>query len=231
MHHLAFIEPVDYLVIGHLSQDLTEQGVQLGGTVSYAAKTAMALGLRVGIVTSMNPDTDISALDGAKISYTPSEYTSTFKNIYTPTGRIQYNYHTASRLDIHQVPEAWRNAQVVHLAPLMQEVEPGLARVFSNSLVGVTPQGYLREKDSQDRVHRCEWPEYRFVLENADAAVLSVEDVEGDESRIEEMASAARILVATEGAAGCRLFWNGDVRRFTPPLEKEIDPEIGRAHV
>ena len=33
-----------------------------------------------------------------------------------------------------------------------------------------------------------------------------------------------RILVITEGASGSRVFWNGDIRRFQPPLVSEIDP-------
>jgi sugar/nucleoside kinase (ribokinase family) len=224
MQNLATLEPVDYLVIGHLTQDLTERGPQLGGTAAYSSLTAKALGLRVGIVTSMSPETDISLLDGIQVSYLPSEYSSTFKNIYTPDGRIQYLYHTAERLNIHLVPETWRNAPIVHLGPVIQEVEPGLAHAFPNALIGVTPQGYLREADAEGRIHRTEWPEYRYVLEQAAAAVLSIEDVQGDESRIDEMASAARVLVATEGAAGCRLFWNGDLRRFRPPVEVEVDP-------
>ena len=52
---------------------------------------------------------------------------------------------------------------------------------------------------------------------------MSVEDVLNDERRIEEMASAARILVVTEGAAGARVYWNGDVRRFRPPKVEEVD--------
>ncbi len=52
MFELVSLEPVDYLVVGHVAADVTPTGVQLGGTVSYSALTARALGLRVGIVTS-----------------------------------------------------------------------------------------------------------------------------------------------------------------------------------
>jgi sugar/nucleoside kinase (ribokinase family) len=37
------------------------------------------------------------------------------------------------------------------------------------------------------------------------------------------MAQRAPLLVVTEGAAGCRLFWRGDVRRFRPPQVTEVD--------
>ena len=45
-------QPLDYLVIGHVTQDLVNGGVMLGGTASYSTMTAHALGLRTGLVTS-----------------------------------------------------------------------------------------------------------------------------------------------------------------------------------
>jgi sugar/nucleoside kinase (ribokinase family) len=59
---------------------------------------------------------------------------------------------------------------------------------------------------------------------NSSAAVLSIEDVRGNEKLIEDMTSFIRVLVVTEGAAGARVYWNGDLRRFRPPQEIEIDP-------
>jgi sugar/nucleoside kinase (ribokinase family) len=71
---------------------------------------------------------------------------------------------------------------------------------------------------NEGRVLPSEWPEGTFVLSNVGAAVVSVEDVDYDEARIEEMASASRVLAVTEQSEGVRLFWSGDVRRFRPPL-------------
>jgi sugar/nucleoside kinase (ribokinase family) len=47
--------------------------------------------------------------------------------------------------------------------------------------------------------------------------------VGGDEDRIEAMASATRVLAVTEGPAGARLYWNGDLRRFRAPDREEVD--------
>jgi hypothetical protein len=46
----------DYLLIGHIAHDVTPEGPRLGGTVSYGAFTAVAMGMRVGILTSTRPD-------------------------------------------------------------------------------------------------------------------------------------------------------------------------------
>ncbi|HEX7556964.1 MAG TPA: PfkB family carbohydrate kinase, partial [Leptolinea sp.] len=120
-------------------------------------------------------------------------------------------------------PEIWRSTPLVHIAPVAREVDPTLARFFSDSLVCLTPQGYMRSWDKTGRVSFSEWPEASFVLENTAAAVLSLEDINGDENRIEEMLRSIRILAVTEGAAGVRIYWNGDVRRFSPPKVTEID--------
>lgn len=61
------------------------------------------------------------------------------------------------------------------------------------------------------------------MLERAGATVISIEDVGGDENRIEEMAASSRVLAVTEAQHGSRLYWNGDVRRFKAPEVAEVD--------
>jgi hypothetical protein len=224
MRSLLPLEPVDYLVIGHVAKDISPVGFRIGGTVSFAALTAKTLGLRVGIVTSAAPELPLPELTGIPTILIDSDQSTTFENINLPTGRIQYLHSQATPLNFTHVPETWRKTPIVHLGPIAQEVDPNLARAFPDSLVGLTPQGWLRSWDSSGKVRPTEWPEASYVLEHASAAVISIEDVQGDESRIEEMLSSIRILAVTEGPAGCRLYWNGDLRRFQAPKMKEIDP-------
>ena len=221
---LLRLEPVDYLVVGHVAQDVTPNGLQTGGTAAYASLTAKALGLRVGIVTACTPGLDLSDLEGIQVYTVDSDQNSTFENVNTSNGRVQTLHHQATPLNISHIPETWRRAPIVHLGPIAQEVDPNLVKAFPDSLVGLTPQGWLRGWDRKGRVHPVEWPEANYVLEKASAAVISVEDVQGDENRIEEMLSSIRVLAVTEAAHGCRLYWNGDLRRFRPPTVVEVDP-------
>ena len=78
MLELVPLQPVDYLAVGHVADDITPTGIQLGGTVSYAALTARALGLRVGVVTSSGEGALLQALDGIHIVNVPSEHSTTF---------------------------------------------------------------------------------------------------------------------------------------------------------
>jgi pfkB family carbohydrate kinase len=223
MFNLTPLEPVNYLIIGHITRDMTESGPRIGGTAAYAGLTARALGFRVGIVTSWGTEVAPGDLNNIPIINYPTENSTTFENISTQDGRVQVVHTVAPHLDYHIIPEPWRQAPIVHLGPVAQEVEPGLIKRFPTSLVGVTPQGWLRSWDHDGHVRASEWPEASFILHQASAAIISAEDVLNDESRIEEMASAARILVVTEGASGAKVFWNADVRRFRPPLVEEVD--------
>jgi sugar/nucleoside kinase (ribokinase family) len=221
MLQITPLEPIDYLMVGHITVDQTPEGLRIGGTAAYSALTARALGLRVGIVTSWGAELSLGPLIDIPVVSFPTEQSTTFENVYTPEGRIQYLRHVAPKLDFFQIPEPWRNASIVHLGPVAQEVEPTLARNFTSSFVGVTPQGWMRSWNHQGRVHPSEWPEASFVLQRAGAAVISVEDVGGEEERIYEMAASCHVLAVTESEQGMRLFWNGDVRRFRP---SQVDP-------
>jgi len=223
MNELTTLSPVDYLMVGHLTVDITSDGSSIGGTAAYSALTARELGLRVGIVTTWGEELPLGPLEGIPVVNFPAQKSTSFENQYTPSGRIQVIRSTAPRIDYYHIPEAWRNPSIVHLGPVAREVEPGLVRNFPSALVAVTPQGWLREWDHDGRVHVGEWPEASFVLQRSDAAVISFEDVHSDERRIEEMAADCPVLAVTEGDDGTRLFWNGDVRRFRPPAVHEID--------
>jgi len=223
MSNLAVLEPINYLVIGHVAHDLTPDGPRLGGTVAYSALTARALGLRVGIVTASGPETSLDVLRDIPIIGIDSPRSTIFENIYTEHGRIQYLRAQATRIDLSHVPELWRQTSIIHLGPIANEVDAILPDGFSPALLGLTPQGWMRQWDSKERVSRKEWNDADSALAHADAVVISREDVAGDDELIEQMSHQTRVLAVTEGAAGAVLYWNGDRRRFRAPDVKEVD--------
>jgi sugar/nucleoside kinase (ribokinase family) len=218
------INPVDYLLIGHITRDRSPEGHRLGGSVSYAGLTARALGARVGIVTSWGEEQEAEIFTGIAVANNLSEHSTTFENRYTPEGRAQILHKLASGLDFYHIPEAWRGAQIVHLAPIAQEVQPNISRHFPNSHIYLTLQGWLRQWDSQGEVSPVEWPEANYVLQQAHAAVLSEEDVQGDQGIIEAFASSAPILVVTRAAAGASVYVEGRVHHLPAPQVDEVDP-------
>lgn len=223
MYNLVPLEPVDYLVIGHVAHDLTPSGPRLGGTAAYSTLTARALGLRVGVVTASGPETSLGALSDVLVISVPSPQSTTFENIYSESGRRQILHHRAVPLSFDSVPEIWRRASIIHLGPVAQEVDAVLPASFSPSLLGLTPQGWMRAWDEFGQVQRADWESAEQTLGQAGAVVVSIEDVGGDEERIEFMAAHSRVLAVTEAAAGARLYWHGDQRRFRAPEMFEID--------
>lgn len=223
MSNLISLEPVDYLLIGHVAHDLTPTGPRLGGTVAYSALTARALGMRVGIVTAAGPETSLEPLKDINVLSLPSSQSTTFENIYTEKGRIQYLRAQAKRIDFNMVPEAWRNTSIIHLGPIANEMDASLPKEFAPGLLGITPQGWMRTWDSGCRVSPAAWANAEPALAQADALIISREDVGGNDEVIEHFAQQTRVLAVTEGPAGAVLYWHGDRRRFRAPDVKEVD--------
>lgn len=211
------MKQVDYLVIGHLSQDVAPEGWLAGGTAAYAGRTAQALGLTVGVVTSVGQDVDLQGVlpDLAWVCV-PALSSTIFENIYTPQGRQQKIHGVATRLEAEAVPAQWRNAPIVHLAPIAQELNPNLIQLFPNSLIGVTPQGWLRAWDETGSVFPTQWADAGNILPHATAVILSVEDLQQPQM-LAEYRRYCSLLVLTEGEQGCTLFWQGESRHFPAP--------------
>jgi sugar/nucleoside kinase (ribokinase family) len=221
-------DSIDYLVIGHVTKDLSVSPPgesSLGGTAAYAALTARVLGRRPAILTSFGSDLALSSLAGIPLHSVPASRSTAFRNQYNGDRREQHLLAQAAALDATDVPRAWRSASIVHLAPVAGEVPPSLAAAFPDSaLVGVTPQGWMRAWDGDGLVSYRPWTTALQAVERADAVIIGVEDVGGDEAELERLAAACRLLVATEGSHGSRVYWNRDVRRFPSPAAKALDP-------
>ncbi len=224
MRDAAADQSVDYLVIGHLAQDLTPQGPTLGGTVAYAGLTALALGRRVGVVTSGGSGLDLAPLKGLRLVTLPSSEVTSFENRCALEGRLQFLRGRALPLGPQAVPARWRTTPIVHIGPIADEVDPALLRIFPRSLVGLTPQGWMRRWDAQGRVSPTGWEPIAGRLSLADAVVVSLEDLGGDASAAEAMAGACRLLVVTDGPRGARVFVDGRGRQFPAPAVREVDP-------
>lgn len=213
----------DYLIIGHVAVDLTPEGQVVGGAVVYAGRAAQSLGWRVAAVTSAAPDYDFRrALGDVDVVNVPAETTTTFTNRYTATGRQQTVHGLARPLTAADVPAAWRRAEVVHLAPIANEVDPAMLTLFSNSLVGLTPQGWLRAWDGDGRVYARDWPAAEAILPLAGAVILSEEDLTGPEM-LAQFRRAAPLLVLTQGAAGCTVFCRDESRQLPAPAVTQVN--------
>ena len=215
---------IDYLVIGHITRDITPDGNLVGGTVSYSGRTAHALGCNTAVLTSCQPGYEgLAALADLRVEVVPSEYTSTFENIYEANGRIQMLYTVAAPITAKQVPATLDNPSVVHLGPLTNEVEPEILYQFPHSIIGMTPQGWLRRWTENGRVYAREWPEAERYLPSADVVILSEEDLL-DDDMLPRYRRLSQLLILTESARGCTVFMGDEVRQISAPRVPLVEP-------
>ena len=215
----------DYLVIGHLTKDNIPNGAILGGTPSYSGLTAHNLGQRTAVVTSFGPDIPpMEALNGLTIKSVPGRASTTFENIYVNGSRRQKWLASAQPLSVADVPEAWLQAPIVHLAPMGQELSPGMCRGFPNSLVCVTIQGWLRGRNPENSVIFQPHPHLNDSLGCIDILVMSLADVGGDQAAADNLLTSVKIGVETLGPLGCRVYHRGEVIHVSVKPEEEVDP-------
>ncbi len=216
---------IDFLVVGHLVQDVVPNGYVVGGTATYSSITARNLGRKPGIVTRLAPDFILpDVLHDINVHRTPSAQTTTFHNVYRDGHREQFIRALADPIQPDDVPAAWKRVPIVHLGPLACEIDARFAKLFPNALVGVTPQGWLRQWDESGRVRMRLWEEASEILPHVDCLVLSEEDLNGKAGLIDEYASLTRIAVMTQGARGCTVFENGKVTQVPGFPVAEVEP-------
>ena len=217
----------DYVIVGHIIKDKVADGYLLGGTVSFAGAVVQALGASLGIVSAADADGRALALQqfpGAEFSWVKSEETTVYENIYGPSGRVQYCLALADKLTTADFPEEWRSASIVHLGPLTSEVSPDIVACLSNdSLVGVTPQGWLRRRLDNGLIEPREWDSYQTVLERSDVLIFSENDP-GSAEECRRYLGAAKLAVVTRGAQGADVHTAGSVTHIPPYPAREVDP-------
>ncbi len=218
---------VDYVLVGHIAADiLPEGGRTLGGTVGYAAGVAQAFGLRVGLLTSAAPDDPLlhDLPPDVAVHVIPAQATTTYENIYTASGRVQYVRATAQTITAAHIPSAWQDAPLVHIAPIADEVHTSVIAAFPFSSVLLTPQGWMRQWDVTGRVHFKRWLD-ASALHRARLVVMSEEDIREVPTVEAEYAAHTHTLIITQGAQGGRYYMDGI--RYTydaVPAQAMIDP-------
>ncbi len=216
---------IDFLVIGHLVQDVVTDGYTIGGTTTYSSITARNLGRKPGIVTRLAPDFVVPPLlREIAVARVAAPQTTTFHNIYRDGQRQQFLLAIADAVQPDDIPAEWRAVPIVHLGPLARELDARFARLFPRALVGVTPQGWLRQWDARGKVSVRAWTEAREILPHVDALVLSAEDVGGDTALMDEYVALARIAVITQGKLGCTVFVEGQPTPVAGFPVAEVDP-------
>jgi 1D-myo-inositol 3-kinase len=216
----------DFVAVGHVTLDHFGDEVRPGGAALYAAVTAQRLGRSAAILTSHGPDFPLDEVPTAiEVVTLEAPATTVFEHQEGEGVRAMRVTATASPLAVDDLPEDWRDAPVVLLAPIIQEVDPALAVAFGDGSVAAAAQGWMRALNDEGGVDPVAWESSDHVLDRLQALFLSSEDVRGQEEHLTEWVQRVPLAVVTAGAAGALLYVNGDRFEVKPrPVREVVDP-------
>jgi sugar/nucleoside kinase (ribokinase family) len=214
----------DFVAVGHLTLDHLGSTLRPGGAALYAAVTAQRLGLSAGILTSHAPDYPLESLPFAiEVVSVPGERTTVFEHARNDTARALRVTSVAERLTAADVPEDWHDAPLVLLAPVLDEVDAGVAAVFADATLGGAAQGWLRTLGAEGAVRERPWSVPAFLLARIQALFLSTEDMQGQEAVLAEAFQRVPVGALTAGESGALLYVNGERYEVRPHRVREVD--------
>jgi 1D-myo-inositol 3-kinase len=214
----------EFIAIGHVTLDHFGDEVRPGGAALYAAVTADRLGLSAGILTSHGEDFPIELIPPRiEVVSVPAKATTVFEHDVSTAERTMRVTSVAAPLSENDVPDDWRDASVVLLAPVINEVQVGLVAAFGDASIAAAAQGWLRGLHRDGAVRTMRWDAARPTLRGLQALFVSAEDVRGQEAAMTEWVQRVPIAVVTAGAHGALLYVNGDRYEVRPRRAMDVD--------
>jgi sugar/nucleoside kinase (ribokinase family) len=215
----------DFVAVGHVTLDETNEGRRPGGAALYAALTAHRFGFSVGLLTSFGQDFPSHLLPGEiQLVNVPSARTTTFRHQVSHAGRRLTLLDRAADLEVSHLPEEWRSAGLAFLGPVVNEVDPYLAAEFTEGTVGAGLQGWMRERGKEGIITPTAWEDAPLVLRHVQAVFVSEEDIGGLETHVLGFFQRVPLGAVTLGDGGALLFVNGERYAIPADLADETDP-------
>jgi len=214
----------DFVAIGHVTVDRFGAAVRPGGAALYAAVAAHRLGLSAAILTSHGEDFPLEAIPPQiEVVSVDAPATTVFEYGNVRDAGSQRLESIARPLTKAHVPEDWREAPLVLLAPVIDEVDAHLVTVFPEASLGAAAQGWLRSLTPDGDVVGREWTPPAFLLGRLQTLVVSADDVRGQEAAALEWAQRVPVMAVTAGRAGALLYVNGDRYEVRPHRARQVD--------
>ena len=205
------MNPPQLLAIGHVTFDISPDDLETrhpGGAVAFASITASRLGINAAIVTSCADDYPIEDIVDAsgRLVRIPSEDTSTFENRYDARGdRVQVLHRRGGDISLSDIPETWRNPDMLFVGPLTQELPVDCLSWFRPRISCVVPQGWLRSwNEPLPSVVEVSKSPPIGMSSGWDICVIS--ESEAEPSTLTAWRKTTTNLVVTKGSKGADLY-------------------------
>jgi hypothetical protein len=205
-------------------EDQAQGGWMPGGPSLYSARTALALGAEVSLISRIPAGYDRSVLAGLDVHGFPARVAPRYANTYTPAGkRTQLLLNEGEPLD----PAAAtldRPIDGLIVAPAYHELA-GLP-AMAGPVVAVSLQGVLRTVDAQGHVLPTPDPEAAAApfIRPGCFAFFSEEDSSEPEALARFIAGCGAIALLTRGFSGAMLFRGDAVTRLDAIAAAPVEP-------
>lgn len=214
---------MQYNIVGHVCKDIVPDGFRWGGTITYSGLMAAQLGAAVTGYTCAQPTLQLDVLHpNMEWRITPTIDTTTFQNVYNQGIRHQ---KVTARADDVQIPTIETTVDIVHLAPVADEIDLNIDLVLPpTTWLVATPQGWMRRIDDQGHVHRKAWESAERLLPYLHALVLSEEDVDFDFDIARSYAATGPVVLYTRDLHGAILLAEGQEIAIDASPAQVVDP-------
>lgn len=227
----------EYLVVGHICGDIHPSGkVVLGGTALYSALTAARLGWRTAVLTRGVFGREVEGYEipsleeyaeELSIIVQDSDTTTMFVNEYSGGRRTQKLPHWAGPIDLRGLPPHWRNARIIHLGPIAQEIDTKQTGALTPYFLGATPQGWMRDwpKPNGGKITHNHLRLPKELVSRLDSVIVSQEEIALCRDTVEAV-GANRLGVITMGQDGARVIYGGQ-RTSIPAFKVDVADHTG----
>lgn len=214
------------VVVGHVTHDRYGDEIVAGGSALYGARTHHALAAEVQLVSTVGTDFACErALGPIGRTIHCAGATTTFTNVYAPgRARVQRLGAQAPAVDPSTCPPAWRDCDLLHLAPVIGEVD--LAAWLAGTrarFVGIGVQGWIKSA-AGDAVVQRPWTITPAGLAGVHAACVGEEDLHDQGDLLDRLVAGVPVVAFTHGRNGCEVICAGQSTRIGVYPVDEIDP-------
>lgn len=227
----------EYLVIGHICGDIQADGtVVLGGTALYSALTAARLGWRTAVLTRGIYGREVAGYqipsleeyaEEISIIVQDADTTTMFVNEYSAGRRTQKLPEWAGPIDLRGLPPHWRNARIIHLGPIAQEIDTKQTGALTPFFLGATPQGWMRDwpKPHGGKITHNHLRLPKELVSRLDCIIVSQEEIALCRDTVEAV-GANRLGVITMGQDGAKVIYGGQ-RANIPAFKVDVADHTG----
>lgn len=215
---------VDYCMVGHVTMDRVESKLEPGGSVLFGGYLASCLGFKCGVVTASDVHFPFSDYSDVEWSIQFSSKTTLQEHQYVNGQRISKGVQKSDAILATSIGKSLRNAKVVMLAPIGDEIGPELISIFSTPWIGLTPQGWFREYDSAGNM-KFKRSLFDSLPKKIKLIVVSQDDIVNDPSAWSWIKKSAEIAVCTLGKNGYILAYGDSEKKYAPiEVMTEVNP-------